>query len=356
MKNFKKIYFATILLICTLAACLDEVNLSDPDQPDSAILVQGRLIQGNPSQVEIGIFELYTLSNNIPRSIEAKSVVLKDDTGRSKSIPTQGHGQYLTKINPNDADFPIEIGRQYRLEIEFFDGRNFVSEWEKLLATPKIDALDFEFFGKDGYDLQGNLIKIPFVRFNLSTDLTAAADTAPVRLRWEFDSHYKLTDNPEKTCYITRRLLDADVSILNTEQSKTLLKNHPAIETQLDYRFGEGFYLTAYQQVISENAYGYFEELNQLLAKKGTLFDPPAGAIRTNISSPSHPEVLTNGFFYVTRQDTLRRYFSPAMMGNPKKRCPLPPINGEAPRPNSCDDCFLESPSTATLNKPIWWQ
>ena len=95
------------------------------------------------------------------------------------------------------------------------------------------------------------------------------------------------------------------------------------------------------------------DELYQLLSKKGTLFDPPAGAIRSNIVGLNEPEEPVYGFFYAAQQDTLRRYISPAEAGNPDFYCPLPPVNGEAPRPTACDDCLLES--GAGLERPVWW-
>lgn len=355
MKKLFPFIFLSLVVLC----CVDKITLKDPDQPDSGILVQGRLIYGQPSTVFVAISELYFYEKNLPRAIEVKSLLLIDDNGHSIKIHSNGDGTYEQLLPPDDPNFPVETGRSYHLKIKFLDGREFVSEPEMLLKTPKIDLVETTLIQKDGYDNIGQLIKVPFIRFGVHTKLNTNNNN-DTHIRWEFDQAYKLTDSPKsglpKTCYCILRLLDSDISILNTAQSQAELTNHPLTETRIDYRFSEGFYLLLYQQIISENAFGYFEELNQLLAKKGTLFDPPAGAIRSNISSPTSPDLPVYGFFYVAQQDTARLYVSPAYAGYPHFRCPIPPSNSGEPRPkNSCDDCHCETKNTSTI-QPIWWK
>ncbi len=348
--------FCFCFILSSLCACVDKIELSAPDQPESGILVQGRFLFGNPSVVMASVFELYTLSNNLPRPIGGADVLLRDDQGHEIELLSNFDGNYYLELDPSDPDFPIQTGRQYQLSALLPNGQIYQSDWETLLAVPPIDSIHTEWLERDAIDNLGQLVTEPYIRFGVSTDLTTAGNIEPLCMRWEFDAAYRITDDLSKTCYTIRNLLNDNVFVFDgASLAQTNLVGYPLAETLVDYRFAEGFYIVVYQQSISKNAYGYFEELNQLLARRGTLFDPPAGAIRTNISNISDPAALVYGFFYVAAQDTARLYISPDMASNPTKRCPIPPsLSGEPGPPNSCDDCLLEA-GEATLQKPTWW-
>jgi len=348
--------FCFCLIVLNLCACVDEIELSAPDQPDSGILVQGRFLNGNPGIVTANVFELYTLSNNLPRAIAGATVVLGDDEGHEVELLSNYDGNYYLALDPHNPDFPIQTGRKYQLSVTMPNGQIYQSAWEVLLPVPPIDSVHVEWIEREELDNMGRLVSVPYTRFGVSTDLTTPGSSEPGRFRWEFDAAYRITDDLLKTCYTVRRLLNDNVFVLNSALlAQNNLLGYPLAETTVDYRFAEGFYIIVYQQSISENAYGYFDELRQLLSRKGTLFDPPAGAIRTNISNITNPDALVYGFFYVAEQDTARLYISPDMAGNPHKRCPIPPsLSGQKGPPNSCDDCLLEA-GEASLQKPIWW-
>lgn len=344
-----------LFVLLTLFSCVDIIELPKPDIPELGMLVQGKLLYGNPSAVTVDVFELYTLSSNVPRPIGGAQVVLEDDMGHSIGIGNQSAGTYFRALSPDNPDFPIASGRQYRVVVSLPNGKQYQSSWETLLPAPKPDSLSVTFAVKEYLDQRGETRLDSFAEFSISTELIAPQASTRSNIRWEIDQGYKLTDDPGKTCYVVRKLLADNVLALNGPTAgQDRLTNYTLAEMRVDYRFAEGFYLLAYQQAITENAYGYFDELHQLLSKKGTLFDPPVGAIRSNIVSVGNPEELTYGFFYVAQQDTLRLYVSPETASFPKVYCPLPPTNGEAANPNACDDCLLDL--GAGLARPAWWE
>ncbi|MDX1912858.1 MAG: DUF4249 domain-containing protein [Saprospiraceae bacterium] len=346
-----------LLLIMSAAlfwyACVDEIQLAPPDLPDSGMLVQGKMLYGYPAQITAEVFELYTLSSNLPRPIGGAKVTLEDNQNRSIPLLSSATGFYFLTLNPDHPDFPLLEGNSYRLKVELPNGRAYQSAWETLLPAIRPDSLSVQFALQEYTDGRGELRTDTFARFGIHTPLQATGQ-APF-FRWELEQGYKLTDDEGKTCYVVRDFLSDNVFALNSATVGVgRLDNYFLTDTRVDYRFAEGFYMIAYQQRISGDAFGYFEELKQLLSKKGTLFDPPVGAIRSNITGLNEPEELTYGFFYVARQDTLRLYVSPEAVNYPKPYCPLPPINGSAPNPNACDDCLLEL--GAVTFKPDWWE
>ncbi len=343
-----------LFLLLAFSACIDKIELPRPVVPDVGMLVQGKLRLGHPSTVSVNVFELYTLSSNVPKPISGANVVLEDDEGHTLPLGSNAAGSYLQEFNPDDPNFPISTGRQYRLKVSLPNGRKYQSAWEMLQPAPKPEYVEVAFAEQEFLDNQGILVMDTFARFSINTPLTTLLSTKPARLRWELDQGYKLTDNPGKTCFVVRKFIDENVFIFNgVSAGKSSLDHYFLADTRVDARMAEGFYFLVYQQAITENAFGYFEELYQLLSKKGTLFDPPAGAIRTNIASLNEPDELTYGFFYVAQQDTVRVYISPEMAGSPSFQCPLPPRIGPGPPPNPCDDCLLDL--GARLERPYWW-
>jgi hypothetical protein len=346
--------FAFLLaLLLPFFSCVDTIDLARPDVPESGMLVQGKLLFGKPSLVIAEVFELYTLSSNLPRPIGGAKVLLENDQNRSIELISNAGGYYFQEMDPDSPDFPLAEGTRFRLRVSLPNGRAYESAWETLLPAPKPDSLSVSFALQDYTDGRGEIRTDTFAKFALYGEAQVNGQAA--FLRWELEQGYKLTDDPGKTCYVVRDFLSDNVFVFNgANAGVTRLDGYLLNDALVDTRFAEGFYMIAYQQSISRDACGYFEELQQLLAKKGTLFDPPVGAIRSNISGLNEPGELTYGYFYVATQDTLRLYISPEKANYPKKYCPLPPTNGSAPNPTACDDCLLELGALTT--KPDWWE
>lgn len=354
-----------ILILLGLSSCVDEITLADGERPASGMLVQGRLILGSPSVAEATVSELFIHNNNLPRPVGNSDVVLHDDEGHSVALTPNYDGTYFQHIDKGDPRFPVAAGRQYRLTVALPNGQSYASAWEILLPASPLDSVRLHVYERDVITFEGELEKRQFVSFGAYASLLRPDNGAPARYRWETDQAYRLTEDPihpayvnniPKTCYVlTAGNLDKVVTLDAAELSQSYLEDYLIWETPANSRFSEGFYLTAYQQSLAENAYRYFDELAQLLARRGTLFDLPAGAIRTNISGITDPEALTYGYFYATQQDTFRLYVSPGQVPAASRLCPYPPpLPGtELPPPNECDDCLLQGGSQ--LERPEWW-
>ena len=350
------IKYIWILLFSGLWACVDKIELPDSDHPPVAMLVEGKFVSGTPGRVIASIFELYTGAKEGPKAIGGAQVVLQDDQGRELALVSALNGEYYHDVPADNPAFPVQTGSRYRLVATLPGGRIFQSEWETLLPAVPVDSLNAEITSREVLDNIGKLDTVKLFRFNVHTGLHYPGLDAPVHFRWELGQSYRITDDFDKTCYSIRALLQDNVVIFdNTLAKRDRLDHYVLGETGLDYRFSEGFYFILYQQSISENACGYLAELYQLLQKKGTPFDPPAGPIRSNMTSPTHPDIPVHGFFYVAAQDTAFLYISPETAGNPEVFCPVPPsISGEKGPPTACDDCLNES--GGHLEKPAWWK
>jgi hypothetical protein len=248
------------------------------------------------------------------------------------------------------------------LEVSLPNGKRFVSAWEPIAETPQMSNLDMRIVQRDVLEPTGTIVQEPYVSFEVNTPLKVNAVAQRSRLMWELDQTYKITEDqthpdyislPPKVCYITNRLNQDDVLVLDgRETGADALSGYPLMETDLNSRFAEGFYVTVYQHALSDAAYNYLYQVSQLLASRGTIFDPPPGTVSTNFSSVATTDPVF-GFFYATAPDTLRLQVRPEQVGNPRRNCPLPPPMAAPPPVTVCDNCLSVGGSTTT--KPSFW-
>ncbi len=355
MKIKNTIYTTLVTLLLYAAGCVDKISIGTPDQPPASIMVQGRLVAGTPNVVKAEMFELSFYEGNKQRPINGATILLEDDKGNTAQLDLVGIGEYQRDLDV--AGMAIKVGNQYRITAKLPNGTTYQSAWEILQESPIIEGIQVDTLTKRVLTPQGLLADIRHFAFVLDTDLSQFGGSKS-RLFWDIHQHYKLTDTLGRLCYCNRPILADLIPILDgTIIPQSRLDAYVLRETPIDYRFAEGYYLEVSQSAISENAIGYFDELNQLLAKRGTLFDPPAGTIRSNFSNIANPDEVVNGFFFTSKPQILRVNISPEAAGYPKTFCPPPPPirPPDGPPPlTPCGDCRIEP--NGTFDKPTWWQ
>jgi Domain of unknown function (DUF4249) len=355
------------LVICCLCTCIDPIEFDEAETPESGILIQGDLEVENGGRLRVGVYDVFQRANNQPRPLSGAVVVLEDEAGRSLTVSSSGDGTFFLDIANADPNFPLITNNKYRLRVTLPGPRVFESPWETLLPVPDMQNLSVERFERQEPNNIGVLVPVQYVNLRLDTDLRTAADQPRSRLLWEPEATYQMTDFPiegvppfgmipdPKVCYCTRNILNDFVPVFdgNTAPNDTL-QSYKILATPVDYRFAEGYYFVLHQRAISEQTQTYFSQLNQILARKGTIFDQPPGATTTNMRSVSD-NTPVYGYFYVSQRKTKRLYVSPESMGNPAKRCPLSPsLSGEPGGKDSCEDCLIET-RRSTVTKPVWW-
>ena len=345
------------------ASCLDQIELDQPERPSRGMVIQGRISLGDPIVIEANVNELFVYTTNLPNPIGGATVKIYNDQNQSLTLITNYDGTYYRSIPRNTPEFVVNEGGSYQLEVLLPNGKRYLSGWESMLQTPSIDSLNYSIVQREVPTQIGTLTLEDFLAFEVSGSFSAPNDTRRSMLYWEIDQSFRLTEAPTnpayvnnapRVCYLSYRLISDNVRVLDgREAGQGYFTRYPIQETRLDYRFAEGYYLTVLQHRLSEGAFTYLNQVSQLLASRGTLFDSPPGSISTNMSSPTNPDELVYGYFYATSPDTLRLYLSPEELNNPARYCPLPPPDG-APAPVTvCDDCFISS--SASTQKPPYW-
>jgi len=161
-----------------------------------------------------------------------------------------------------------------------------------------------------------------------------------------------------KTCYLTQKVDVNDIFVLDASSiTVDKLDNFTVLEDLIRSNYAEGQYMTIFQQTINKGVYDYWNSIKIITERSGSMFDPPAGKITSNISNPDDPSEEIFGYFFVAQQDTIRLYVSPEMAGSPENACPPPnemaPPGGGCPVLICCDCLSAERSSTG---KPKFWK
>lgn len=356
------------LLFCVLAllsGCLDVIDVKVPDSEKEILVIQGKLIIGQPSFAQLRISRLFDFTPAGKRPVNARSVVLYSEDGQSIELEDDGLGNYSLYIPADDPDFTVALNKNYWVRIETFDGRTFESKPEKGNAVPRAESLDFELYTLTRVDSDGFTRSQEMIRFLLNTPLrSSGAGNELQRVGWQSEWTFKVLDSPfeanvvQKTCYVTQALDVTGIKVVDSDELLgDYLSGYAVYENAITRNFAEGLVYTAIQESLSEDAYTYFSQIAQNVNRTGNMFESPPGAVISNMRNLNDEEEETYGFFYVTEQDTIRKYIRPADVGNPPLYCPPP--GGLLTQSGLCADficCDCSSVDNSTTEVPDFWE
>lgn len=366
--NNKKIAFwlpaSIFLLVLLLPGCLDVIEIEVPESDRERLTIQGRLIIGDPATVQVKISKLFDFTAIGKRPVNAQSVKLFDEDDNFVELDDNGLGNYSLTIPADYPGFKIALGKGYWIEVKTFDGRVMESAIEKGFPVPEPDGLNFRMIEKPVLDLTGKLSPKEFIQFVVSTPLQTADPRPQLHLGWEAQWTFKVLDSPyhplveQKTCYITQELGINSLKIFDPGSSvDPYLKDYSIYETEVTRNFAEGLYFTVIQESLSETAYTYFDQVAKNTDRTGSMFESPPGAVISNFRNIGDDSDQVFGFFYVTQQDTIRKYVRPADVGSPPFYCPPP--GGIFTQSGDCADficCDCLSVKNSTTKIPGFWE
>jgi len=363
-----------IFLLCLVViGCLDEIELDVPRGETEAVVVEGKLIKGDPSSIRVTVQKIFAFDGT-SNTLKINDVNILTESGGSIELEKDADGEFSQVF---DETNPIEIlnTEKYKLRIQLFDGRIIESDFQEIQTTNAEDALSLSIQPREIYSEQrGEFVTRQKVILDLQSNITNIQSN-PKRYRWSVERTFKLTDSPDayllrdpnnrsnfltpKTCYVTDNvaltssvLFDGNAS----DQDNLMFEAEVFDGTMNDYRFSDTMYLEVVQEALSEGAYNYFDQIAKVLDRTGTMFEPPAGQITSNFINVNNAEDEIFGYFYITEQQRTRILVTPDMVGNPPPLCPAP--TGEGWRPGQCpflDCCDCSALPLSSLSPPEFW-
>jgi len=269
-------------LALSYSACLDEIPLNNSENGLNRIMIRGKLSYGAPSKVSVTITDLSDfIIVDAPVPITEAQVSLQSDNGQMLDIPMTVPGVFELEIPQQHPNLPIEIGKSYQIHANLAGRGHYESTLEPLLAVPAIGAIHKSVVERPVLDDLENIESRLFMEITLDTSLEQPAGGNRSFLKWEFEGTYRFPESaiaaeplkPVNVCYNFDPLNLNKVVVFNGNQAaKPVLSNHFLLEELLDSRFYRGFYLKVVQQSLSEGAFKYWKELNNVIDRDGSFF------------------------------------------------------------------------------------
>lgn len=360
--NLPKRWIGMVLLgVLGLWGCLSEISLEVPETNSDSIAIRGKVLYGDTSFVRVEITKVSDFTaSDIPEAIIGATVELMNDNGQRIQLYTLDNGVYGRGIPASDPGFLLEPGRSYRLLVLSPNGKQYISREEPLHTVPEASGLRQDTIQREIINNAGNLVEQDYLRFLVTTPLSTAENSERVRFKWNFTGTYRFMESNvsspfpnTRTCYFTDVLDLEHVVVYNgLESGQDVLTDYFLLEEELNYRFTDGFYLTAIQESLSEGAYRYWESASRVVNLTGNFFEAPPGKVQGNFYNPEDPDEEVFGYFYATQQDTVRLYVPPG--DKPVRQfCPLEASPADDSVSPVCFDC--QSRRGSTLEKPDFW-
>ena len=337
------LFFLLILSI----GCLDELDTQFDNTLVNNLVIQGRIVKGNPSVATVQITNVFTFQPE--RLISAQSVVIFDEEGDRVELQQFATGFYREFISANDPNFEVEFGKSFYLEVSTFDGRMFQSEPETLYPLPSESQVSYQITDQEIINGLGELDLRKVVEFQYNTDIQAVREFPKSRIRLNPFRVFRLRDDTQTICYVTDRLSVLNPITINGDEFTGNQFEKIIYAQTIDHHFAFDYVFAVESESLSEGAITYFEQIGDLSNPSGDLFQKPPGKVKTNIVNMTNPSERPYGYFYVTELDTSFIFIDSIDVGEPAEFCPTPP----GPGIDICDTC--EFFPNATILRPYYY-
>ncbi|MEM1119780.1 MAG: DUF4249 family protein [Bacteroidota bacterium] len=358
----RKLALFLLLTLLGLTNCLEKFDFDRPDSIKGAVAIQGKLVKGNPSTAQVILRDVFDFFN-APRFITASRVYLLDEMGNKIELRARKQGFYRAEIPSDHPFFKVEFGGKYKIQIENLKGEDYESDFDELFPAPVPDKLVVKETQTEFINEVGTISVFDQLGFFIDTPLKPVNSTENSRLLWEIVGTAKVTDTPDagrcfvsrdfaaKSCYANYTPVENYLIFDGSASSGDRIEDFLLNESSYTNLYAEGYYLTVYQQALSEPAFDFWSQVATTVNRTGSIFQEPAGNIPSNIKNTTNPEKNVYGYFHASEQHILRVYVSPELGRNPPMQCPLITMSGELAV--FCCNCLQLEESTA--EKPDWW-
>lgn len=300
------------LLLIFISGCIDPINFKFDEQVEH-LVVEARFTNSpEENYVRLMISQPYDSPYN---KFEKNAVVyVSNEEGDFIPFFYAEAGYY----------YPVEaghgtIGETYTLHIER-EGKSYQSSREiyqsspvKLLEPVAIDSIYFE-YDEQYVVIKGEREKKFMPGYNVMIDYNDPGDETNF-YRWSYRNLYEVHTQPQDhmeqgciscprpdpksccaVCWINEAAEMFTVSNDRLSNGKKVIRRKLffiPFEKYLNVKYK----LSLYQHAITEEAYNFFQAIEQQSGSTGTIFDPPPSEIKGNIYNVNDPNEQVIGIF-----------------------------------------------------------
>ena len=285
--------------------------------------------------------------NRVSEPVAGALVVLRDHLGQAELLQETSEGVYTH----TGAVIRPFAGGAYHLEISI-GSANYATRPDTLPALVGSDSAWFQL---------GRRYGLQVVDVFASSKLPASEK--PLFIQWAVEEVYLFspTDFPDPfnsippPCFVFAMADPQRLNLYDGRQFKTTrIDQHLVAQRDVDHTFLERHFFNVYQRSLSEAAFRYWFQVDEVANQSGSIFDLPPAPVRGNAYRVGDSTEQVLGFFAALKEDTTQfdtyRADFPDLWVDP---CVFEPFKPVERYPAECINC-LTLPG-ATYAKPPYF-
>jgi len=297
------VVFMAMLCIASCAEVIDLKTETDGGQ----LVIFGRITNGGMGN---SISITRTLPDGqAPENVSGAVVTVTDGNGAQELYREATPGVYELARNTVVGT----VGETYQLEVAI-DGKTYTSTLQEMMPILAKDELRYELDIQEDITSTGVAISSDVVRIFAESTF----ETLPEEfyLRWTMEESYivlgielprsRFPRYTPQTCYIINELSAQDIFLVDGTQIRNAeLSNREVAVRPIDFSFDKKHYFNIIQFGLNKEAHEYWQKLQSITTRQGSIFDVAPAAVLGNITS-SDPDEDVFGFFEASSADTTR--------------------------------------------------
>lgn len=280
-------------------ACKERFNPPEVDANLNYLTVEGLINTSGVDSTIIRVSRTVKLTSKVAIQAEIKAILTieSNDNAIKRTLVERGGGIYYS------LPFALDATKQYRLRIRTSGGKEYLSDFTEVKVSPPIDAIGFEAqsSGVQGVQVYVNThdatnrsryYKWDFVetyKYNSSNFSSYTVDGRTIRQR-----NFPNEDifNCWRTINSSNIVLTSTLKLANDVVAKAPIKKIPPGDERLGLRYS----IIVNQQVLTKDAFDFWEILRKNTEQVGSIFDAQPSQLQGNIHAVSNPAEIVIGY------------------------------------------------------------
>ena len=297
MKRLK--YILVLLTLLGAYACKERFNPPEVDTNLNYLTVEGIINTSGVDSTIIRVSRTVKLTNKaiLQPELKATLTIESNDNTVKRTLAERSLGVYYS------LPFTLDATKQYRLRIRTSAGKEYVSDFVEAKVSPPIDALGFEVrtTGAPGIVIYANTHddtnKSRYYKwdyretyeFNSRNLSNFIAENRDIRFR-------NFIREDIHTCW--RTVNSNTIVLASTAKLTSDVLNKVTVQTipPDNERLGIRYSILVNQQVLTKEAFDFWEILRKNTEQVGSIFDAQPSQLQGNIHSVSNPGEIVIGY------------------------------------------------------------
>jgi hypothetical protein len=292
-------YLLIILMMLGALACKERFNPPEIDTNLNYLTVEGLINTSGIDSTIIRVSRTVKLTSKVAIQPELRAVLTieSNDNAVKRTLTERGSGIYYA------LPFALDATKQYRLRIRTSAGKEYLSDFTEVKVSPPIDAI--------GFEAQNNGVTGLQIYANTHDDTNKSR-----YYKWDYSETYQYNSNnfssyvvdgrsirqrnfPAEDIYNCWRSINSSNIVL---ASTVKLTNDVVAKAPIqkiapgDERLGIRYSIIVNQQVLTKDAFDFWEILRKNTEQVGSIFDAQPSQLQGNIHAVSNPAEIVIGY------------------------------------------------------------